>query len=133
MSPIATKSSPIESVFGIFDGCFYIQFRYPRRRVCRRTSSNKIDITSRTLQTNVFDHTFVGYKRPISSPEKARANNPAALREGFRRNPLVRVSAGLSPLNTWFHSSIRVDSRISPIRLARIRVICHWSLATAKL
>ena len=32
--------------------------------------------------------------------------------------PRVPVSAGLSPLRTWCHSSIVVDSRISPTRLA---------------
>ena len=32
--------------------------------------------------------------------------------------PRVPVSAGLSPLKTWCHSSIVVDSRISPTRLA---------------
>ena len=40
-----------------------------------------------TLQTNFIDYTFVGYKRPISSPKKGRINNPAAILEGFRRNP----------------------------------------------
>ena len=32
--------------------------------------------------------------------------------------PRVPVSAGLSPLRTWCHSSTVVDSRISPTRLA---------------
>ena len=48
---------------------------------------------------NFFDHTFFGYKRPISSPENARTENPAAFLEGFRRNPRVPLSAGLPPLN----------------------------------
>ena len=36
----------------------------------------------------------------------------------FNEIPRVPVSAGLSRLRTWCHSSIVVDSRISPTRLA---------------
>ena len=74
-------------------------------------------MTRRTLQTNFIDDTFVACKRPISSPENARTHNPAAILEGFRKIPHVPVSAGLSPLRTWCHSSIMVGSRISPTRL----------------
>ena len=41
----------------------------------------------RILQTNFFIHTSVGYKQSISTPENARTNNPAAILEGFRKNP----------------------------------------------
>ena len=55
---------------------------------------------------NFFINLLIGYKRPISSPENARTNNPAAILEGFRRKTRLPVSTGLSPLLTWHHSSM---------------------------
>ena len=84
--------------------------------VSKQLSTSK----KRTLQTNFIDHTFVGYKRLISRPENARTYNPAAILNGYQVDQAIKVpvSGGLSPLRKWCHSPMRVDSRISPTRLA---------------
>ena len=78
-----TEPFPIETVFGMFDGCDIGD----KEKWCLQAI---INITRRILQTNFLDYTFVGYKRPISSPQKARTNKPAAILElDYRRSDMV--------------------------------------------
>ena len=106
-----TERFQIEPVFGMFDECDIDE----DETWCPQAN---IDITRRTLQFIFLDHTFVEFKWPISSPKNSWTNKPAAILRASEEIPRISVSAGLSPLKTWRHSSIVTDSRISPTRLA---------------
>ena len=75
----SAKPFPIEPVLGMFDRC---------DKVTKESDVSQQLLTSQErLQTSFIDHTFVGHKRPISSPENVRTNNSAAILEGFGTNP----------------------------------------------
>ena len=77
-----------------------------------------LKIVDRTIEANFVSNFPIWIERPIRNFQKGRAVYPTALLEGVSSNTSSSGVSGLSPLRTWNHWSIDVDSRISATRLA---------------